>query len=176
MGKRVFIALPADEVFRKKASSFRDSHGTLPVRWILPENLHVTLVPPWYCEDVEGVCGKLHDLLDGVRAFGVCFHEISIGPTSRNPRLVWASGGAHVALGELRGRLSGLAEPQAGGPERAFLLHITLARIRKGEKINMSPQAIDWKVKLGSVCLYESILRPSGAEYRVLCRVGLGRE
>ena len=176
MGKRVFIALPADEVFRKEASSFRGSHGTLPVRWIPPENLHITLVPPWCCEDTGKICKELHNLLVDTGSFDVCFSEISVGPTTRKPRLIWASGGAHVALGELRGRLSGLAEPQAGGPERAFLLHITLARIRKGEKINLSPQAIDWKVKLGSVCLYESILRPSGAEYRVLCRVGLGRE
>ena len=53
MGKRVFIGMPVGEVFRDRACAFRVLHDNLPVRWISPENQHVTLVPPWYCDDVE---------------------------------------------------------------------------------------------------------------------------
>ena len=165
--------MPAGAVLRGNASAFRASHSSLPVRWTPPENLHITLVPPWYCEDTGKVCKELHDLLADVKSFDVCFNEISVGPTARKPRLIWASGGAHVALGELRGRLSGLAGPEGDNNDRKFFLHVTFARIRKGQKVNLSPEAIDWKATLDSVCLYESILHPSGAEYRMLCRVEL---
>lgn len=173
MGKRVFIAMPAGEVLRGNALAFRASHSSLPVCWIPPENLHVTLVPPWYCEDTGEVCKELHDLLADVKPFDVCFNEISAGPTARKPRLIWASGGIHTVLGELRGRLSSLAGPESDNNERNFFLHVTFARIRKGQKVNLSPEAIDWKATLNSVCFYESILHPSGAEYRMLCEVEL---
>ncbi len=168
--------MPVEEVFRNNASSFRAAHSHLPVRWIPPENLHVTLVPPWSCEKVEEVCGGMHDLLELVNAFEVSFGSISLGPTKRNPRLIWASGGVHRGLGNLQEKLSCLAEPRPDISERTFLLHVTLARIRKGVKVELPPEPVDWKERLGSVCLYESILHPSGAEYRELCRVGLGLE
>lgn len=166
--------MPVEDAFRARASSFKDAHSSLPVRWIPPENLHVTLVPPWYCEKVEDVCRGLHGLLEDVRAFEVSFGRISVGPTKRNPRLIWASGGVHSGLGKLQEKLSHLAEPLPDKSGRAFLLHVTLARIRKGVKVELPSEVIDWKVRLGSVCLYESILRSTGAEYRELCRVGLG--
>lgn len=174
MGKRVFIAMPVEEVFRHNASSFRDAHSHLPVRWVSIQNLHVTLMPPWYCDNVEEVCVKLQKLLAGAGVFTLCFNEISVGPTSREPRLIWASGGVNEALRELQEKLSCLAGPLPDKSGRAFLLHVTLARTRKGQIVSMAPQEIDWKVTPGSVCLYESTLRPSGAEYRELCRVGLG--
>ncbi|UZJ40777.1 RNA 2',3'-cyclic phosphodiesterase [Prosthecochloris sp. SCSIO W1101] len=176
MKKRVFIAMPAEEVLRSKASSFREAHRNLPVRWVPPENLHVTLVPPWYCDDVEGIFGKLHDLLDTVKAFDVCFGTISVGPTLKKPRLIWASGGVHDGLGKLQEKLSCLVEPRFDKAEKAFLLHVTLARVEKNRKICLVPEVIDWKATFHSVRLYESILRPSGAEYRVLCEVELGAE
>lgn len=166
--------MPVEDAFRARASSFKDAHSSLPVRWIPPENLHVTLVPPWYCEKVEDVCGGLHDLLENVNAFRVSFGRISLGPTKRNPRLIWASGGAHSGLHSLQEKLSSLAEPRSEMFGKAFLLHVTLARIRKDVSVELPSEIIDWKVRFGSVCLYESILRSTGAEYRELCRVGLG--
>ena len=173
MGSRVFIGLRAGEAFRKKAATCRELHTGLPVRWIPPENLHVTLVPPWYCDDTGEVCRKLHDHLDGIGAFDVCFNLISVGPTARKPRLIWASGGAHRGLGELQAILSGLVDPAAAPAGRTFLLHVTLARMKGREKVRFSPEEVDWRIRLDSVCLYESILLPSGAEYRVLCTAGL---
>ena len=165
--------MPLGEVFRDRACAFRVLHDSLPVRWISPENQHVTLVPPWYCDDAGRICEELHDLLDNERAFEVCFNEISVGPTARRPRLIWASGGGHDGLGKLQEKLSCLAKPENDSIEKRFLLHVTLARIRKGQKVNLSPETIDWKATLNSVCLYESILHPSGAEYRRLCEVEL---
>ena len=165
--------MPAGEEFRKRASSFREAHGNLPIRWILPENLHVTLVPPWYCEDADRVCKKLYSLLEGVGAFNVCFNTASVGPTARRPRLVWVSGGVHEALGELKEKLLCLSGSECDSRETRFLLHVTLAHIKKGQRVSLSAEAIDWRVTLDSVCLFESILRPSGAEYRELCEFKL---
>lgn len=168
--------MPADDELQSRASTFRDAHCKLPVRWVPLDTLHVTLIPPWYCDDVEGIFGKLHDLLDAFKAFDVCFSTISVGPTLRKPRLIWASGGVHDGLGKLQEKLSCLVEPSFSQLERAFLLHVTLARIKKNQKICLVPEIIDWKVTFHSVRLYESILRPLGVEYRILCEVELGAE
>ncbi len=99
MGIRVFIGMPVGEAFIKRTSLFRCRHTVPGVRWVPPENLHVTLVPPWICDDVEKVCDEMQELLVGTPAQNVVFDRISLGPTRRQPRLVWVSGGVHGTLG-----------------------------------------------------------------------------
>lgn len=147
-------------------------HRSLPVRWVPRQNLHVTLVPPWNCDNPDTVCAALHELLADTASIDVRFTSVSIGPTARKPRLIWASGGACRELGELRESVSHLGVPDNEN-DREFLPHITLARMRKGKALFLEPEPVDWRVTLGSVSLYESILHSSGAEYRILCDVGL---
>jgi len=125
---RLFTALeiPADIAF-----SLSLLRGGLPgVRWIDPENYHVTLR---FIGNVDGLLADdialaLHQIdrpsfdlaFDGLGAFG-----------SRRPRSLWAGLKPAPALNDLRGELEHCLQRIGLAPEhRRFTPHITLARLR----------------------------------------------
>jgi RNA 2',3'-cyclic 3'-phosphodiesterase len=174
--KRVFIAMPAGLVLTEFAAGFRRAHAELNVRWIRPENLHVTMVPPWEVQEPDPVCRALEGIAAAHAPVSVHFDTVSFGPDARRPKLVWATGTAPAALTELS---AGLRSSFGSGAEarRKFLFHLTLARLHR-QSISSSGDlmlrgAVVWHGLLDTLCLYESILKPSGAEYRVLCRCPL---
>jgi 2'-5' RNA ligase len=57
---RVFIGIKASMCLQKSVRELRNAHNDLPVRWIKDRNLHLTLVPPWYEDDVERAIAKLN--------------------------------------------------------------------------------------------------------------------
>jgi 2'-5' RNA ligase len=174
--RRVFIGLPAGKALCDAAGVFRRSHRELQVRWIPREHLHVTLVPPWALTDPGPACRVLERFASGAPAIPVRFDLVSAGPDPGSPRLVWATGKAPESLTRLASRLNATFSA-GGGPERGFLLHLTLARLdrqRIGHVTGLR-EAVGWVGSLDTLVLYESILKPDGVGYRMLCDDPLGR-
>ncbi|MBN1929051.1 MAG: RNA 2',3'-cyclic phosphodiesterase [Chlorobiaceae bacterium] len=176
-GRRVFVGLPAGRELAGAAMEFRQAHAGLKVRWVKPEHLHLTLVPPWHCLDVDAVCQALRDEAARQAPFEVVFERVSFGPDPRRPRLIWATGKAPAGMPEFaRGLLTATGAP--GEPRKAFLLHLTIARFNsrdlKAMETRKLREPVEWPATLDTLCLYESILKPGGAEYRELCRFTLG--
>ena len=174
-GKRVFIGIPASRELAEAAGAFRRSHIDMQVRWVKPENLHLTLVPPWECRDVEPVCRAIKEAAIGLDSVDVLFNKVSFGPEPRRPRLIWATGAPPAALAELSLRLQALAGIEEDD-RRSFLLHLTLARFNSLDLRSMASkklrETVEWNGTLDAICLYESIMKPGGAEYVELCRAG----
>ncbi|HWR00396.1 MAG TPA: 2'-5' RNA ligase family protein [Chlorobaculum sp.] len=172
-GKRVFIGMSAGRELVEAAGAFRRAHEGLQVRWVRPENLHLTLVPPWECRDVDPVCCALEHAVAGQASVEVLFDKVSFGPDQRRPRLIWATGVPPVALSELSWLLQGLPGVEEEH-RRRFLLHLTLARFNSSDLRAMASkklrETVEWRGLPDAVCLYESILRPGGAEYVELFR------
>jgi RNA 2',3'-cyclic 3'-phosphodiesterase len=175
-GRRVFVAAPAGRELAEAAEEFRRLHAGLKVRWVKPENLHLTMVPPWQCLDVDSVCRTLCEVAICQPPFDVTFEQVSFGPDKRSPRLIWATGKAPAAMPEFARRLHA-ASGAPGEPRQSFLLHLTIARFNSHDFKAMEPfklrEPVAWPGTLDTLCLYESILKPDGAEYLELCRVGL---
>lgn len=176
--KRVFIGLPAGNSLMASAAAFRRDHKGLKVRWIHPENLHVTMVPPWELDDPAPVCAALEAIASMSEAVPVSFHTVSPGPDPRHPRLIWATGAAPETLSLLATNLKS-AFGDGKEAHRDFLLHLTIARINRQETRAVAStklhESIEWHGLLDTLCLYESVLKPGGAEYRILCRSTLSR-
>lgn len=176
-GRRVFVGLPAGCELAEAAGEFRRTHAGLKVRWVKPENLHLTMVPPWLCLDVEAVCRALCEAAVRQAPFEIVFEHVSFGPDLRRPRLIWATGAAPVGLPEFAGMLLA-ATGAPGEPRESFLLHLTIARFNsrdlKAMETHKLREPVAWPGKLDTLCLYESHLKPGGAEYRELCRFRLG--
>jgi 2'-5' RNA ligase len=172
--KRVFIAMPAGQALADFAVGFRRAHPELNVRWVRPENLHVTMVPPWEVLDPEPVCRELQGIAASHSVVQVRFDMVSSGPDDRRPRLVWATGNAPEALTELSAGLR--SSFSSGGAEagRDFLLHLTIARLNRLDALTLADrklhEPVEWPGLLDTLCLYQSILKPTGAEYRLLSR------
>jgi 2'-5' RNA ligase len=169
--------MPAGRELAGAAMEFRRAHARLKVRWVKPENLHLTMVPPWQCLDVDAVCQALHDEAARQSPFEAAFEQVTFGPDKRRPRLIWATGKAPADMPEFARSLL-VATGATGEARKSFLLHLTIARFNAHDFEAMGAhklcEPVSWPGTLDTICLYESHLKPGGAEYRELCRFRLG--
>jgi 2'-5' RNA ligase len=180
---RLFVALDLPATAREALAAWRDEliAGREDLRPTRPETLHVTLAfLGWRAEaDVARVgataLAAAEDAVAPVLAPGA-LRAVPAG----SPR-VFA-----LDLDDEGGRATALQEVVAGAlaaerlykPEaRAFWPHVTLARVRKGERaappLPDRPLALD-PFEAADLTLYRSTLKPSGAVYDVVAtrRVG----
>jgi 2'-5' RNA ligase len=176
MKKRVFIALPISKNLKIKIEKWRDEFIKLPVRFIPAENLHITLVPPWYEENVKKVINKLEDphfarkIKGRLLPLSIHLKKARLAPSSSQPRLIWLEGETPQALLELKKEIEKILNKK---PEkRNFLLHVTIARVKKEEEKRLKhigfEKEIDWKDSIESIALLESHLEKTGAVYKIL--------
>ncbi|MBI4250747.1 RNA 2',3'-cyclic phosphodiesterase [Candidatus Uhrbacteria bacterium] len=173
MTRRIFFGIPIEENLQEKIAAWRKKYERLAVRWVKPNNLHVTLIPPWDEEDIDSVIRLLeHSTAKAVEPLTLQFTRVAYGPSLREPRLIWAEGVAPHGLLTLKNWCESVLGVSAD--TRPFLLHLTLARFRP-ETFSSFPvkkldESVSWSQTCSSVVLYESNLLPGGAEYTVLFR------
>ncbi len=169
--KRVFIGLPVPLVLQERVAEFRREHPALPLRWIEPENLHVTLIPPWSCSELEPICETLSLAASHCSPIELSFRSVTSSHGRHKHALLWATGHALPPLLQLYRELRDLLG-DLNLEKRNFLMHLTLARFRPQQagvdgcyRVNLP---VEWKAECDRLSLYLSHLKPSGAEYRVL--------
>jgi 2'-5' RNA ligase len=180
---RLFLALDLPEDARSRLAEWRDGalEGRPDVRPVSPEALHVTLVfLGWQDESAaERIAEAAFAALPEAHAPRLAATAVRSVPPKR-PRLF------ALDLDDEDGRATALQETasaalEAGGwyrPEkRPFWPHLTLARVKRGERAAPMPdrpppprEPFDAAV----VTLYRSTLRPQGALYEPLARTVAG--
>ena len=184
---RAFIAIELPEAVKsfllKISAELKLCGGH--VKWVIPEGIHLTLkflgsVPsdllPRIQESAlplfkEQKPTQLH--VSGLGAF----------PGLRRPRVVWA--GLEDPAGVVSRLVNGLEtvlEPIGFQKEnRPFNPHLTLGRFKSNEKCSELIEAIRQKLDIvgpsfvaDHAILFESVLKPSGAEYFQLFRFDYG--
>lgn len=175
---RVFIAINLPSAVKRVLLSCQRQWANLPVRWTTAENLHITFVFLGYLEhdEVAALCRSVRSAVQSCPSFDIKFDKICLGPPQGPPRLIWAEGAAGQELVGLRQKLVDasaefLHAAQAG---RQFKVHITLARLRRGESIAFKEQPLSLTVPVLSVEVMESFLSRKGPEYTVLESIELG--
>jgi 2'-5' RNA ligase len=179
---RAFFAVDLDAPAREAASAvagaLRASPGGEHVRWVRPENLHVTLR---FLGDIDpSRVDPLVDAVGGALAAQAPF-EMALGaaglfPNPRRPRV--------VALGVApEASLLALAETVEGGAlaagfetdARRFRPHLTLGRMRGREhpRVDAAP-APRASCEVREAVLFRSELHASGARYTPLAHIPFG--
>jgi len=170
--KRVFLALPLSSAGQKKAKIWQQSHASWPVCWLAPENLHLTLVPPFLCpeEDISRVLEKAKQISCQARLKGekIKFFQVASGPDPAQPRLFWWKGKVTKRVSFWQQELG--QNIYSKNFSRPFLPHITLARFSLAQSSSFAYLREDyfWQENIAKVALWESILLPKGAVYREL--------
>jgi RNA 2',3'-cyclic 3'-phosphodiesterase len=179
MSLRLFVALELREEVRQ---SIRDLIASLKplskaARWVHPEGLHVTLkfigyVPEDRLDAIRSALAPVRS----PRAVELRFRGIGFFPNDSRPRVIWCGVEISSNLLPLARAVERALEPLGVEREsRDYVPHLTLARFSKpgkaSELANAAAEARDRE--FGSAHetefhLFESILRPSGAEYRKL--------
>jgi len=173
---RLFVALDIPETARAalvecSAQLAKTCGGP---RWVRLEGAHVTLkfigeVPDELAENIRLALAEIHDL----PPVDLRFEGLGFFPNAKRPRVLWAGIEAGPALAELAAAVAGRLAPLGiEGEAREFRPHVTLARLSSPEGLDPLRAAVD---KLGApefgratareFYLYQSVLRPAGAEY-----------
>ncbi|HEV3253447.1 MAG TPA: RNA 2',3'-cyclic phosphodiesterase [Candidatus Acidoferrales bacterium] len=173
---RVFVALDVPEevraALRDVIARVRESGGG--ARWVRPEGMHITL--KFIGETPEAMIPPIRDALAGLRSRShveMIFRGLGFFPDARRPRVFWAGIECSPNLGEIAAGVERALEP-LGFPREArpFQPHLTLARLEARAGAGGLREAVE---RLGAAefgtaraeefYLYQSVLKPSGAEY-----------
>jgi RNA 2',3'-cyclic 3'-phosphodiesterase len=176
---RLFVALdlpdPVREAIRGLIAQLKPE--SLSARWVRPEGMHITLkflgeTDPSKLDSIRSALSAVHSPQPVEMRFG----GLGFFPSERRPRVIWIGVEASPNLAKLAADVEHALHPLGFAPEsRAFVPHLTLARFE-------SPKGVESLVRragelgashFGSASetqfhLFQSILRPSGAEYRRL--------
>jgi len=176
---RLFVALDLREEVR---NAMRDLIATLKpegknARWVRPEGMHVTLKFIGHTD-----AANLHSIqsaLSGVHSqqpVEMNFRGVGFFPNDRHPRVAWCGIEASPNLARIAAQIETALEPLGIEREsRDFAPHLTLARFNPPARADELVRAANELKSRGfgsaresEFYLFESITKPSGAEYKKL--------
>ena len=183
---RAFVAVPLPtylcERIWAEISPLRARLNPKSLRWVAPENSHITLK---FLGDTSEE--KLDDLkkifaeeMIKIPSFEIRLRKIGVFPNLSRPRVIWLGVEDGGKLLRLEKSVQAASRQIGSVPEkRRFSAHLTLGRVKgRGQNKRVSSQirtmieespAYDFgKIRVKSVHLFESKLKAQGAEYRSL--------
>jgi len=175
MKYRIFTALEISSDMKNEILNWKNSNFKLPVKWIDPKNLHITITPPFYTESPKEIIEKLKLLSGKILSFDLKFTKVSTGPKNVRPRLIWAVGEESEELIKLKSEIENVLglKPE----KRKFVVHLTLARINPENirfvKMIRFGKRINWIGHFDNFVLTESKLKPEGVKYNILKKISL---
>lgn len=176
---RLFVSSSFDAEFVKSISAVADyarsnaERGA--VRWVPPENLHLTyaFLGELGQAGAEAAVKGLDAALEDVKAFDISLGGFGVFPSARRPSVLW------VGIGEGARELKDLAARLAMGLAAAGLIfenrfepHVTIGRVKGSLPENFVRRVADFaparraRSRLASVELMESVLTQDGPQYR----------
>jgi 2'-5' RNA ligase len=181
---RLFIAIDLPEDWKDRLAQLQSSIEWLGrgISWARPQGMHLTLkflgeVPE---EQLGDITAGMERACKGTAPFEMRMKGTGCFPNSKRPRVYWAGLHGGETLLTLQKRIEDETE-RLGFPkeERDFTPHLTIARIKDPMgKERMTRALLDYELETDSVqvrevLLMQSILKPTGAEYRPQSRTEL---
>lgn len=175
--KRIFIAVKVNPegTFLKMISYFKSVLLSENIKWINPENIHITLA---FLGDTEEELIKDISLMLSKVCANTGYFELTIKGTGvfrniNDPRIIWTNIDHSEKILDLADKiLIRLDEMNIKLEDKPFKPHITIGRIKHlknketFKKLTEQYQNTELqRLHITEVVLYESILLPQGANY-----------
>jgi 2'-5' RNA ligase len=183
---RCFFAITLPESLKKELNDCLSqlkpfSHTA---RWVSTENLHLTLKFLGNVRDtqISELIAKLQPLLQSVEPFKLSVRGVGTFPAKGAPNVFWVGIEASDVLFKLHHIVDDVAA-SFGIPkeQRRFSPHLTIGRARGYETEKLMSRFRTFgntffgSIDVHEISLFQSILKPSGAEYRRIDSWKLGR-
>ena len=189
---RAFIAveIPSSlqNTIQESTASLRKTLGNELIRWVPPQNVHLTLK---FLGDVStSNLDLIKQMLTTEAAQHPCFEMpvegIGSFPNSRRPRVIWIGLHAPAALESLqRGIVSASARLGYTSEEKSFSPHLTIGRVKQNlsaleiQRIRAALEetkiGLLGVVRVDAAHLFKSDLQPSGSVYTRLLSAPIGK-
>lgn len=178
--KRIFIAvkITGNAEFRKLVADLKKELGESSIKWTDPANLHLTLAFLGDTEEkiIPGVSKMLDEKCNRAGTFDFIITGIGVFRNLKDPKVIWAGIEKPEKLNSLQQSIiNGLKETGIKTEERPFSPHLTLGRVkhlhnRDVLKVLLLKHHSDeiQDVHVEEIMLFESILHPTGPEYKVI--------
>ncbi len=184
---RAFIAIAVPESVLKSCQDIMVQLRNLNPqgRFAKTQSIHLTLQFLGNVEEeqIPGITEILEQAGKGVTPFDLEVGRLGVFPHLTHPRVVWIGVEPVEALMTLQSKIQRGLEPLGFPKEnRDFHPHLTLLRLKSRKNLRRLAQYIETEgpglragvIQAEQVHLYQSILKPQGAEYRQLLTFGLG--
>ncbi len=184
---RAFIAVAVPESVLKSCQDIVAQFKGLNLqgRFAKTRSMHLTLhfLGNIEEEQIPGIAEILEQAGKGVTPFDLEVGRLGVFPHLTHPRVVWIGVEPVDGLMKLQSKIQQGLEPLGFPKEnRDFHPHLTLLRLKSRKNLRRLAQYIETEgpglrvgvIKAEQIHLYQSILKPQGAEYRQLLTFGLG--
>src|SRR5260370_1063747 len=185
---RTFVAVPLDNAIRQRAVALQGQLGQAgtPVKWVEPENLHVTMLflGEVDAREVLDVCRSVQNAAEAIPPFEIEVTGLGGFPNLRRPRTLW------IGVGEGAAEMVGLHDALEGPllelgcyrrEDRGFTPHITLGRVKTDDVTEPLREALaeladshGGRQPVTRVQVLSSELTAEGPAYNELSRCPLG--
>ena len=187
MKLRTFVAVELDEEIRKGLSGLithLKATGA-DVKWVTPENIHVTLKFLGYIDDtqVAPVSKLIRNATASINSFAIDIKQLGAFPNTKRPRVIFVV--AHEEgnnLAAIYSRLNeSLTELGIEREGREFTPHLTIGRVKSVKNLKALIDVMDTlkesscgQQMVRGVVLMQSDLKPTGPIYKKLEEFKLG--
>jgi 2'-5' RNA ligase len=178
---RCFIAIPLPTDTHQELSKIQSQlkETEADVGWVRSDNIHLTLKFLGEVEEtkIKTISQELKKLISKHTCFETMLGKLGTFPTLSNPRVIWIGVSKNEdKINKLQQNIEEILEPLGFAKEtRFFHSHLTLGRVRSKkniqkliEKIKILPFPQFKPITVDRIILFQSILKPTGAEYTAL--------
>ncbi len=178
--KRLFIAIKVNPT-----SDFLDLFDELKkglnhekIKWVKPDNLHLTLkfFGETPTDKIDSIITSVSRAIEADTHFELSLENIGIFGSRYQPKVIWAGFNNSVILSDIVNEIHHQLKTIGYLQDRQnFIPHLTLARIKQLKDKELFQEIIaDYhkayfqKVAVKKLYLYESILKKTGAIYKII--------
>jgi RNA 2',3'-cyclic 3'-phosphodiesterase len=184
---RTFIGIDVGDDIRDRLVSLQKNLALVEseVKWVEPENLHLTLLFLGEVDDrdIIDICRAAQKAVQAMPAFALSVEAVGCFPNARRPRTLWV--GVGKGAEEVCAVHDAIEAPllEMGNyrrETRGYTPHVTLGRVRSDRTNDALPKALQkhqtWsagEVIVSDVLIMKSELGSDGPTYTVLGRAKL---
>lgn len=184
---RTFIAIDLEDSLKKTLAELVDKLRPMgrDIRWVTWQGMHLTLkfLGETSDQDVLKIKSALQALSQDRQPFSLVLRGTGAFPAGhRAPRVLWVGVLDNLALKIIQQDIeSGMEKLGFAREDRAFHPHLTLGRVKVPFRLEALLQELQkyqerpfGEMEVTKFTFFQSILKPSGAEYHVLGEYRLG--
>lgn len=174
---RAFIAIDLPENLKATIGQLQEDLETcnLGFKWVKPNNIHLTLKFLSHIDknQLREIKKVISQIASQTKAFELITEGLGFFPNQKKPRIFFLDLKNSKSIESLAKEIEKTLAPLGFPVENKFKAHITLARIKSQENIEILLEKIR-KIKLkeklpvGKVTLYESNLTSNGPIYEII--------